>query len=157
MKTWISLHDCLELKIYWSELRYPDLHRRSASVNHVVTNVASVVSNCNTHKCSIVRRQERSIRSFAMSIAKHLMWFTSLTVTSAGSNAKEKVSNHSTEEWMDTEVILRKKRSCPWVNTLCPRDTHWMTLVDPKFISLTTIQVGKRINDKKERVFGSAS
>jgi hypothetical protein len=32
-----------------------------------------------------------------------------------------------------------------------------MTLVDPKFISLTTIQVGKRIKDKKERVFGSAS
>jgi K+-transporting ATPase c subunit len=30
-----------------------------------------------------------------------------------------------------------------------------MTLVDPKFISLTTIQVGKRIKDKKERVFGS--
>jgi hypothetical protein len=32
-----------------------------------------------------------------------------------------------------------------------------MTLVDPKFISLTTIQVGKRIKDNKERVFGSAS
>jgi hypothetical protein len=32
-----------------------------------------------------------------------------------------------------------------------------MTLVDPKFISLTTIQVGKKIKDKKERVFGSAS
>jgi predicted metalloprotease with PDZ domain len=32
-----------------------------------------------------------------------------------------------------------------------------MTLADPKFISLTTIQVGKRIKDKKERVFGSAS
>jgi hypothetical protein len=56
----------------------------SASVNHVVTSVASAVSNCNTHKCSIARRQERSIRSFAMSIAKHLMWFTSLPVTSAG-------------------------------------------------------------------------
>jgi hypothetical protein len=32
-----------------------------------------------------------------------------------------------------------------------------MTLADPKFISLTTIQVGKKIKDKKERVFGSAS
>jgi len=32
-----------------------------------------------------------------------------------------------------------------------------MTLVDPKFIALTTIQAGKRIKDKKERVFGSAS
>jgi hypothetical protein len=31
-----------------------------------------------------------------------------------------------------------------------------MTLSDPKFISLTTIQVGKRIKDIKERVFGSA-
>jgi hypothetical protein len=39
-----------------------------------------------THKCSIARRQERSIRYFAMSIAKHLVWFTSLTVTSAGRN-----------------------------------------------------------------------
>jgi hypothetical protein len=27
-----------------------------------------------------------------------------------------------------------------------------MTLVDPKCISLTTIQVGKRIKDKKKRV-----
>jgi hypothetical protein len=32
-----------------------------------------------THTCSIARRQELSIRSFAMSVAKHLMWFTSLT------------------------------------------------------------------------------
>jgi hypothetical protein len=47
-----------------------DLHQRSASVNHVVTSVASAVLNCNTHKCSIARRQERS---FAMSIAKHIM------------------------------------------------------------------------------------
>jgi hypothetical protein len=45
-----------------------------------------LISNCNTHKCSIARRQERGIRSFAMSIAKHLMWFTSSTVTSAGRN-----------------------------------------------------------------------
>jgi hypothetical protein len=51
-----------------------------------MTNVASAVSNCNTHKCSIARRQERSIRSFVMSIAKHLQLFTSLTVTSAGRN-----------------------------------------------------------------------
>jgi hypothetical protein len=35
---------------------------------------------------TLARRQERSIRSFAMSIAKHLMCFTSLTVTSAGRN-----------------------------------------------------------------------
>jgi hypothetical protein len=74
------------LRIHWSELRYLDLHQRLASVNHVVTSAASAVSNCNTHKCSITRRHERSIRSFAMSIAKHLMWFTSLTVTSVGRN-----------------------------------------------------------------------
>ena len=60
--------------------------KRSASVNHVVTSVASAVSNCNTHKCSIARRHEMSIRYFAMSIAKHLIWLTSLTVTSAGRN-----------------------------------------------------------------------
>ena len=101
------------LRIHWSELRYLDLHRRSASVNHVVTNVKSAVSNCNTHKCSIARRQERSIRSFAMSIAKHLMWFTPLNVTSAGRNTREKVSNHSTKEWMDTEVTLQKKTLLP--------------------------------------------
>jgi hypothetical protein len=40
---------------------------------------------------------------------------------------------------------------------ICVFATHWMTLVDPKFISLTTIHIGKRIKDKKERVFGSAS
>jgi hypothetical protein len=43
------------LMIHWSELRYLDLHRRSASVNHVVTSVVSAVSNCNTHKCSKAR------------------------------------------------------------------------------------------------------
>ena len=82
------------LKIHWGELRYLDLHRRSASENYVVTSVASTVSNCNTHKCSIVRQQEWSIRYSAMSIAKYLMWFTSLTFTSAGRNAQEKVSSH---------------------------------------------------------------
>jgi hypothetical protein len=41
--------------------------RRSASVNHVVTSVTSAVSNCNTHKCAIARRHERSIQFFAMS------------------------------------------------------------------------------------------
>jgi hypothetical protein len=35
------------------------------------------------------------------------------------------------------------------------KDTHWKTFADPKFISLTTIQVGKKIKDRKERVFGS--
>ena len=85
------------------------------------------------------------------------MWFTSLTDTSAGRNMWEKGSNHSTKEWMDTEVTLQKRRSCPWVNTLCRRGTHWMTLSDPQFISLTTIQVGIRIKDIKEKVFGSAS
>jgi hypothetical protein len=67
-------------------LRYIDLHRRSASVSHAVTSVASAVSNCNTHKFFIARRQESSIRSFAMSIAKNLMRFTTLTATSAGRN-----------------------------------------------------------------------
>ena len=81
--------DLKALRIHWSELRYLDLHRRSASVNHVVTSVASAVSNCNTHMCSIARRQERSI-----------LWFTSLTVTSAGRNTQEKVS-------------LQKRRFCP--------------------------------------------
>jgi hypothetical protein len=36
-------------------------------------------------------------------------------------------------------------------------DTAALTSSDPKFISLTTIQVGKRIKDIKERAFGSAS
>ena len=31
------------------------------------------------------------------------------------------------------------------------------TLADPTFISLTTIQVGNKFKDRKERVFGSAS
>ena len=46
---------------------------------------------------------------------------------------------------------ITTRRSCPCVNTLCRRVTHWMTLSDPKFILLTTIQVGKRIKDIKER------
>jgi hypothetical protein len=49
-------------------------------------------------------------------------------------------------------VTLRKRRFCPWVNTLCRRGTHWKTLADPKFISLTTIQVGKKIKDRKKGV-----
>jgi hypothetical protein len=35
---------------------------------------------------------------------------------------------------------------------LCRQGTHWKTLADPKFISLTTIQVGKKIKDRKKRV-----
>ena len=65
-------------------LEYKEKHINN--VNHVVTSVESDISNCNTHTCSIARRQERSTIYFAMSIAKHLMWFTSLTVTSAGRN-----------------------------------------------------------------------
>jgi hypothetical protein len=34
------------------------------------------------------------------------------------------------------------------------RGTHWKTLADLKFISLTIIQVGKKIKDRKKRVFG---
>ena len=41
------------------------------------------------------------------------MWFTPLNVTSAGRNTREKVSNHSTKEWMDTEVTLQKKTLLP--------------------------------------------
>ena len=51
---------------------------------------------------------------------------------------------------MGTEVTVRKRRSCPLVNTLCRRGTHWMTLAVQKCISLTTIQIGKKIKDKKE-------
>jgi hypothetical protein len=67
------------------------------------------------------------------------------------------------DEGLDTAALtsvsltLRKRRSCPWVNTLCRRGTHWKTLADPKLISLTTVQVGKKIKDRKKRAFGSAS
>jgi hypothetical protein len=52
---------------------------------------------------------------------------------------------------------LKNKRFRPFCLCLPGRGTHWMTLADPKFISLTTIQVGKKIKDNEERVFGSAS
>jgi hypothetical protein len=59
------------------------------------------------------------------------------------------------DEGLDTAALtrLQKRSSCPWVNTLCRPGTHWMTLVDPKLISLTTIQVGKRIKDIKKESF----
>jgi hypothetical protein len=55
---------------------------------------------------------------------------------------------------MDTEVTLQKD-ALTRESTLCVAGIldHWMTLSDPKFISLTTIQVGKSIKDIKERVF----
>jgi hypothetical protein len=56
--------------------------------------------------------------------------------------------NEWTHKWSYEKDALARA----WVNTLCRRGTHWMTLVDPQFISLTTIQVGKRNKDKKERV-----
>ena len=52
---------------------------------------------------------------------------------------------------------LTKKTLLPVSQHFVLPGTHWMTLADPKFISLTTIQVGKKIKGKKERVFGSAS
>ena len=51
----VAFRQLKALRIHWLELRYLDLHRQSASVNHVVTSVASAVANCNTHKCSIAR------------------------------------------------------------------------------------------------------
>ena len=50
--------------------------------------------------------------------------------------------------------IMNGHRSDLAKKTLLPviqHFTHWMTLADPKFILLTTIQVGKKIKDKKER------
>jgi hypothetical protein len=52
-------------------------------VRAAVSRPSSTVGQC---KPCGGKRQERSIRYFAMSIAKHLMWFTSLTVMSAGRN-----------------------------------------------------------------------
>jgi hypothetical protein len=65
------------------------------------------------------------------------------------------VSIHSFVEWLDTfSYVLRPADvTVKEVNYYrSGKGTHWMTLVDPKFISLTTIQVGKRIKDKKERI-----
>jgi hypothetical protein len=139
-----------KIRIHWSEQRYLDLHRRSASVNHVVTSVATAVSNCNTHKCSIARRQERSIIYFAMSIAKHLMCFTSLTVCG---------SQYVGESVQPFNKRMNGHRSDLTKKTLLPVSQHFVSpgysLDDfgrSKFISLTTIQVGKRI-----KVFGSTS
>ena len=40
--------------------------------------------------------------------------------------------------------VMYEKDALACESTLCVAGgTHWMTLVDPKFISLTTIQVGK--------------
>jgi type IV secretory pathway VirB3-like protein len=53
---------------------------------------------------------------------------------------------------------MNRMRKCnDEVYKLAKGGTHWKTLADPKFISLTTIQVGKKIKDRKKRVFGSAS
>ena len=52
---------------------------------------------------------------------------------------------------------LTKKTLLPVSQHFVSPDTHWKTLADPKFISLTTIQVGKKIKDRKKRVFGCAS
>jgi hypothetical protein len=115
--------------IHWSELRYLDLHRRSASVNHAVTSVASAVSNYNTHKCSIARWQERSTRSFAMSMAKHLMWFTSLTVTVCGSQYvgesvqpfNKRMNGHRSDITKKTLLLVSQHFVLP--------GTHWMTYI----------------------------
>jgi hypothetical protein len=55
---------------------------------------------------------------------------------------------------MDTVLSdLTKKTILPVSQHFVSPGTHWMTLADPKFISLTTIQVEKKIKDKKVRVF----
>jgi hypothetical protein len=52
--------------------------------------------------------------------------------------------NEWTQKWPYEKDALARE------STLCRPSTHWMTLADQKFISLTTIQVGKRIKDKTE-------
>jgi hypothetical protein len=117
----------------WWSLSVKRNIRRFNYKNHVVTSVANAVSNCNIHKCSIARRQERSIRYFAMSIAKRLIWFTSLTLTSAGRNTQEKVSNHSTKEWMDRGQHLQR---------LSPHGLDWPTVDEgPDTAALTSVSL----------------
>ena len=36
--------------------------------------------------------------------------------------------------------LTNKRHSSLWVNTLCRRGTNWMTLVDPKLISLSKLE-----------------
>jgi hypothetical protein len=52
----------LGTSIHWSELRYLNLHRRSASVNHVVTSVASA---CQSHPTSAPATQSVESRARA--------------------------------------------------------------------------------------------
>ena len=52
--------------------------------------------------------------------------------------------NEWTQKWPYEKDALARE------STLCRPSTHWMTLADQKFISLTTIQVEKRIKDKTE-------
>ena len=101
----------------------------------MVTSVASAVSNCNTHKCSIARRQERIIRSFAMSIAKHLMWFTSLNFIKTFSHCFHIVYKLVYIYLNYTCKVLRNShlqcRGCVWVHIIVTdrTNTHEWSLV----------------------------
>jgi hypothetical protein len=82
-------------------------------------------------------------------------------VTNITSGKKTIIIIKSTDISLDRQAL---SASVIWFETL-PRDHQlsWrkllktIILADPKFISLTTIQVGKKIKDNEERVFGSAS
>ena len=83
-----------------------------ASVNQVVTSVASAVSNWNTHKCSIARREERSIRSFAMSIAKHLMSRLRIAIRRRKSPIIQQ-KNEWTQKWpYEKDALARESTLC---------------------------------------------
>jgi hypothetical protein len=89
-----SIHPSIKFTVFRRPKSLKDTLVRAA-----VSRLSSTVGQCKPcgdkrFKCCLQlqhaqvfhRRQERSIRSFAMSIEKHIMWFTSLTVTSAGRN-----------------------------------------------------------------------
>ena len=80
----------------------------------------SAVFNCNMHKCSIARRQERSIRSFAMSIAKHLMWFYFLDCHVCG-------SQYIKESVQPFNKIMNGHRSDLTKKTLLPVSQHFVS------------------------------
>jgi hypothetical protein len=148
--TWIVVNDIYfgsDKVIQWVHLRHKVLTHGQERLFCMVTSVSihSFVEWLDTFSyvlrpADVTDKKVHHIRCFVIAIAKDLI-LLSCRLAMEHLCVLQLETALATKEWMDTEVTLRKRRSCPWVNTLCRPGTHWMTLVDPKYISLTTIQV----------------
>ena len=125
----------------------------------MVTSIASAVSNCNTHKCSIARRQEgeHNILCNVKCKTPNVVYLLDCHVCGSqyvGESVQpfnKRMNGHRSDHTKKTPLPVSQHFVSPW-HSLDDLGRSKIYIIDHN-----PSEVRKRIKDKKERVFGSAS